>query len=214
MSFRIGSKDFEKNYNSKNGLVILNPMKDRFLSKEAIKSDKIIISFLGRLAVSKGIIELIQAFIIYKNHNKKSRMILNIAGSGNCELEINKLIINQPDIFYIGALQYNEVDEYLKNTHFTIIPSKVDALNMVGIESLMNKTPLLISNTTGLSHYLKDGEECFKFDATVESITLLLKRVEDNFGNQQQMALNARETFSEIFTMEKYCLNFSKEILK
>lgn len=102
-------------------------------------------------------------------------MILNIAGSGNCELEINKLIINQPDIFYIGALQYNEVDEYLKNTHFTIIPSKVDALNMVGIESLMNKTPLLISNTTGLSHYLKDGEECFKFDATVESITLLLK---------------------------------------
>ena len=211
---QLAREDFEKNYNSKKGLVILNPMKDRFVSKKKIERDVIVVSYLGRLAVSKGIIELIEAFRTYKNKNKTSKIILNIAGSGNCESKIKRLIENASDIFYFGGLQYDEIDRYLQNSHFTIIPSKVDALNMVGIESIMNKVPLLISNTTGLAEYLEDNKECFKFDSNIDSMILLFKRLEDHFDKQSQMAANARNTFLEKFSLEEYCKNFSKKILK
>lgn len=211
---QLAKQDFEKNYSSKKGLVIVNPMKDRFLNKNNIGGNKIIISFLGRFAVSKGIVELLEAFKIYKKNNKSSSIILNIAGSGNLESEIKKLIQNELDIFYYGALNYKDIDKYLQNAHFTIIPSKTDALNMVGIESMMNETPLLISNTTGLAHYLEDGKECFKFDSNIEALIVLFKRVEDNFVKQSQMAISARATFLSKFSIEKYCFNFSEEILK
>lgn len=210
----LAKQDFQKKYSSKKGLVIVNPMKDRFLDKNAIVGNKIIISFLGRFAVSKGVVESIEAFKIYKNKNKRSNIILNIAGSGNLETEIKELIEHESDIFYFGAINYKDVDQYLQNAHFTIIPSKIDALNTVGIESMMNKTPLLLSNTTGLTYYLEDGKECFKFDSTTESMILVFKRVEDNFGKQSQMAIQARATFLSKFSIEKYCFNFSKEILK
>lgn len=210
----LAKQDFEKNYSSKKGLVIVNPMKDRFLNRNNIRGNTIVISFLGRFAASKGVVELIEAFKIYKKNNKNSNIILNIAGSGYLEAEIKELIQHETDVFYFGALNYKNIDEYLQDAHFTIIPSKTDNLPTVGLESMMNQTPLLISNTTGLTHYLEDGKECFKFDSDIESMLLLFKRVEDNFVKQSQMAINARATFLSKFSVEKYCINFSKEILK
>ncbi|KRB57328.1 glycosyltransferase family 4 protein [Flavobacterium sp. Root186] len=210
----LAKTDFEKNYHSKKGLVVLNPMKDRFSNSKTINGNAIVVSFLGRLAHSKGIIELIEAFKIYQKENQSSKIILNIAGNGGLESEIKELIKDENSIRYFGALKYTEIDQYLQNSHFAIIPSKIDNLPTVGLESMMNNTPLLISNTTGLTHYLEDGKECFKFDATIESIKLLFKRVEDDFILQPKMAINSRKTYLDKFSIEKYCFNFSKEILK
>ena len=80
------------------------------------------------------------------------------------------------------------------------------------MESMMNNTPLLISNKTGLTNYLKDGYECFKFDSNADSIALLFKKVEKNMDKQEQMGINARNTFSSIFSVKKYCDDFSKII--
>lgn len=210
----LAKKDLENNYYSKKGLVILNPMKDRFEERSNPDKNKIIISYLGRLDPSKGIIQLIEAFKIYRKRNEFSNIVLNIAGSGCQELAIKKMIDNISGITFFGGLPYDEVDDYLSKTHFTIIPSKMDALNMVGVESMMNKTPLLISNTAGLTHYLEDDRECFKFDSDTKSMVLLFDKVENSFEKQPQMALNARKTYLTKFSMEKYCTNFSNKILQ
>ncbi len=90
---------------------------------------------------------MIEAFSFYKEENPNSRIILNIAGNGVLENQVIARINNRNDIKYIGGLTYDKVDAYLNASHFTIIPSKFDNLPTVGIESLMNKTPLLISNS-------------------------------------------------------------------
>lgn len=189
-------------------------MSDRFICKKINSEDNIVISYLGRLDASKGVLDLIKAFVIFKIKNVKSKIILNIAGSGSQQSEIEYLANKNSSIKYYGSLPYNEIDGYLKASHFTVIPSKIDNLPTVGLESMMNETPLLISNTTGLAHYLEDGKECFKFDSNIEALILLFKRVEDNFVKQSQMAIHARTTFLNEFSMEKYCFKFSKEILK
>ncbi|MNY73449.1 hypothetical protein D3C86_2122430 [compost metagenome] len=76
----------------------------------------------------------------------------------------------------------------------------------------MNKTPLLISNTTGLTDYLIEGKECFKFDSNIDSIVLLFEKIEKNIDKQEQMSKDARATFLNLFSMDNYCNEFSKMI--
>jgi glycosyltransferase involved in cell wall biosynthesis len=209
----LAKKDLESFYSFKRGIVLLNPMVDRFESERVKDDDKIFVSYLGRLDPSKGIVDLINAFKIYKANFKNSKIILNIAGSGGLEMEIRKLMHNVPSVIFFGGLEYDKVDNYLNHSHFTIIPSKIDNLPTVGIESLMNKTPLLISNSTGLTHYLIDGKECFKFNPNVDSIVALFEKVESNFNIHEQMSKDARNTFLNLFSMDTYCNEFSKMIL-
>ncbi len=210
---QLAKEDLEKFFGFKNNFVLLNPMADRFVTKEFISSDSISISFLGRFDPSKGIIELVQAFLKYKKEHLNSKIILNIAGSGSLDSEIKDLIVNNKAINYIGFLTYDKIDDYLNQSHFTIIPSIIDNLPTVGLESLMNQTPLLLSNNTGLSNYLVDGKDCFKFDPTIESIISLFDKVENHFDSYEQMSFEARKTFIEKFSLKSYCEDFSKAIL-
>ncbi len=209
----LANKDLKLFYTNKKGIVILNPMSDRFNNKIEIQKDSIVISYLGRLDPSKGLIELICAFEAYKKKTTNSKIILNIAGSGSLELEIKELVKNNHSIQFVGGLSYDKIDSYLNKSHFTIIPSKIDNLPTVGLESMMNHTPLLISNTTGLSEYLIDGKECFKFDPTIDSMILLFENVENNFELGEQMGKDARAAFLDKFSMEEYCNAVSDLIL-
>lgn len=208
----LAKEDFENQFNCSNGMKVVNPMRDRFKEKKVIKSDFITISYLGRLEPSKGIVDLVSAFLEYKKKFLASKIILNIAGNGSQHDQIKELINTNSDINFIGTLAYNEIDEYLNTSHYTVIPSKFDALNMVGIESMMNQTPLLISNNTGLALELKDQVECYKFNPTIEEMILLFERVENNFESHYKMMINARKTFSEKFTVDSYCIAIKKII--
>jgi glycosyltransferase involved in cell wall biosynthesis len=209
---KLAKIDLEFFFSVNKGIVVLNPLSDRFVNKKYNSKGNIVISYLGRLDVSKGVVDLILAFDLFKEKNKKTDIIINIAGSGSQKNEIVELVRNHNSIKYYGGLPYNEIDEYLRDSHFTIIPSKFDALNMVGIESMMNFTPLLISNTTGLSDYLIDGKECYKFDSNIDSIISIFEKVEKNIHKQEQMSKDARSTFLNLFSMDNYCNEFTRMI--
>ena len=210
---KLGKNDLQIFFGIKKGIVVLNPMMDRFEGKTPISNNSLVISYLGRLDASKGVIDLIQAFNNYKQKFTNTNIILNIAGSGGQETRIIDLVKINTSIHLKGGLLYDKIDDYLNKSHFAIIPSKFDNLPTVGLESMMNQTPLLISNTTGLSDYLIDGKECFKFDSTIDSMMLLFERVENNFNKCEQMGQEARATFLDIFNMDKYCNSISNLIL-
>ena len=210
---QLAKNDLQLFFGIKKGIVILNPMVDRFERKILISNDHIVISYLGRLDSSKGVVTLVQAFNDYKQNFSRTKIILNIAGSGRQELEIIQLVDNNDSIHFVGGLSYENIDAYLNKSHYTMIPSKFDAFNVVGIESMMNQTPLLISNTTGLSEYLIDGKECYKFDSTIDSMVLLFEKVENNFQLCEQMGKEARTAFLDKFSMAEYCNSVSNLIL-
>lgn len=209
----MAKKNLEDFYLIDKGQVLLNPIKDRFKNKIAIDKDIITISYLGRLDPSKGVVDLISAFTLYKNKVRNSKIILNIAGTGSQELEIREMIKDDLAIHYLGGLPYAAIDDYLNKSHFVIIPSKFDNLPTVGLESMMNQTPLLISNTIGLASYLTDGKECFKFEPNVDSMVSLFDKIENNFNLQEQMSFDARATFLDKFGIDTYCNAISNLIL-
>jgi glycosyltransferase involved in cell wall biosynthesis len=210
----LAKKDLVSFHGIAKGCVVLNPMLDRFKkNKKFLPGNIIVISYLGRLDTSKGVADLIEAYKEYKMMVTNSKIILRIAGTGSQEVKIKELVNNNSGIKYFGGLKYDAIDDYLNESHFTVIPSKFDNLPTVGLESMMNQTPLLISNSTGLADYLTDGKECFKFDSNIASMVLLFERVESNFDAQKQMSRNARTTFLDKFSLGMYCNTFSKLIL-
>jgi glycosyltransferase involved in cell wall biosynthesis len=209
----LARKDLESFFRSNKGLVVLNPMVDRFKNKKVISNENVVISYLGRLDPSKGVVDLIKAFLKYIRENPKSKLILNIAGGGSEASVISELIKDCPFMHYVGGLPYNKIDEYLNASHFAIIPSKFDNLPTVGLEAMMNQTPLLIANSTGLTSYLVDGKECFKFDSNIESMVQLFHKVEKDINKNEQMSFEARNTFLNQFSIDTYCNSFSQIVL-
>jgi len=210
----LAKNDLHNFYKVKKGRVILNPMIDRFVTKNNLDSTSINISFLGRLDPSKGVLEMIEAYRNYKEINPNSKIILNIAGAGQLEQEIVAIAERTTGINYHGALAYDAIDAYLNKSHFAIIPSKIDNLPTVGLEAMMNKTPLLLSSTTGLTPYMNDGHDCFIFQPTVKDIISVFDKVEHLKPTDfVLMSENARASFTANYSIKTYCDNFSSIFL-
>lgn len=208
----LAKKDLLDFFKIDKGIVLLNPIQDRFVTKEEKNSPKTVISFLGRLDKSKGILELIDAFKVYKKKKSQSQLILQIAGVGKYDEILRKENLNFKDLVFLGKLEYQEVDNYIQKSDFIIIPSKMDNLPTVGLEALMNSTPLLISSKTGLSEYLKNNENCYLFLPEVESIIEVFEKVENNFINYEYLSKNARQSYVDNFSMDKYIIKMEKII--
>ena len=208
----LAKKDLLDFFKIDKGLVVLNPIQDRFVTNKENDSHKTIISFLGRLDRSKGVLDLIDAFRVFKKKHENSQLILQIAGTGKYDEILRKESLNFKDIIFFGKLEYKEVDNYIQKSDFMIIPSKVDNLPTVGLEALMNSTPLLISSKTGLSEYLKNNENCYLFLPELESIIAVFEKVENNFINYKCLSTNARQSYLDNFSMDKYIANMERII--
>ncbi len=215
----LAGKDFNKLFENKKGRlvnskcrVILNPLVDRYIDGNFPgneNTEKISISYLGRLDPSKGINILISAFIKYQKE-KQSKIILHFAGSGFLAEQIMASAKGHPNIIFEGHKKYSEVDEYIKGSDFIIIPSLSDNLPTVGIESLMNGVPLLLSTKTGLAEYLTDGVEGYLFAPSEQEIMNVFERVEKNISSHFNLSNNARKTYCDKFTIDRYCATMSK----
>lgn len=206
----LAREDFRMVYSKrKDCKVIPNAIVDRYGSSKqyvSTNSDEIIVSYLGRLDAAKGVLELIEVFKDYISNND-SRIKLQIAGYGSKSDEIIKLSEGIPQISMLGRLPYHEVDDYIKRSNYMIIPSLYDNLPTVGLESMMNGIPVLLSNQTGLAVYLCDSTEGFLFDPTHDGIYNVFERVEKNIGNESVMGHCSRETFLKMFSLDLYCKN-------
>jgi len=187
--------------------VIPNAIVDRYNASKnelSTNSDEIIVSYLGRLDAAKGVVELIRVFSDYILNND-SHIKLQIAGYGSKSDEMIKLSEGIPQISMLGRLPYHEVDDYIRRSDHMIIPSLYDNLPTVGLESMMNGIPVLLSKQTGLAVYLRDNVEGFLFDPTHDGIYNVFERVENNVGNESVMGHCSRETFLKVFNLDLYC---------
>jgi len=122
------------------------------------------------------------------------------------------LIDKKESIQFFGKIPYSEIDQYISKSHFTIIPSKFDNLPTVGLESLMNAVPVLLSNNTGLTPYLQNNINCFTFNPNVKEIMEVFSKVELSMEKYSEMSQNAREFYLETFSMNEYCESIYKII--
>ena len=145
------------------------------------------------------------AFEKYWNLFPRENVILKIAGEGDQKNRIIKLANQYVNCEYLGEIGYDEIDAFIQTTTVMIIPSISDNLVTVGIETLMHQKPLIISNNTGLSEYLRPNYDCIAIDSTSENIFQIICQITKDKINLQNISENGRKTFLKNFTINDYC---------
>ncbi len=195
--------DFQKLYKLNNALNYLTPFPDRLDSKQHNSLPNYTnpnFGFLGRLNISKGLDILVETF------SSNEHLKLEIAGTGDGYKSIKS------NINFIGPLQYEKVDEFIASKTIIIIPSLIDNLVTVGIETLMLQRVLLISSNTGLTDYLTHGFDAIIFNPDSISLTAELDKIMAGNYDLQAIANNGRETYLNKFHPDIYCKWWSDEI--
>lgn len=203
---KMAKDDLIKYFNLDKGIVVLNPLRDRYVANNTnvIDEKHKLITFLGRLDEAKGIEDLVLAFNLFVQNYPKTTVKLRLIGKGNLANFVKENMKLNPLIQFIEGISYDQVDTYLSESYFNIIPSKSDNLPTVGIESLMNGVPIIISNSTGLTHYLEDTVNCFKVDSNIEAIYTIFEKIEWQKFDYSKMKDNARIVYKENFGMDHY----------
>lgn len=209
-------EDLESYFGYSKGKVILNPLTDRYQGEKLKKeSENILISYLGRLDPTKNVLEMIQAFERYLKQKPDSRIRLRIAGNGILEKEVQARLAGHSLIDYVGYLSYHKIDQYMAESQFVIVPSKFDNLPTVSLESLMNGIPVLITETSGTSHYLSHGLDSLIFRHEIDAMVELFSKVEQCTGEDlNRMSTEARSTFLRLFKIEAYFKAIEETLLE
>ncbi|WP_368993501.1 glycosyltransferase [Caldifermentibacillus hisashii] len=184
------------------------------LSKEEIKkikkSEKVeeyIVGFVGNLNYIKRANFLVPIF--EKIQEKfESNITFYIIGEGPCInlilKQINKSLI---DIRFVGEVNQQKLRTYFNIMDCLILPSKSEGLGNVILEAQACGTPVVATNTGGISEAIANKENLVKNnDITIkheisERVTLILnnrKRIKSNYRTWEDIANDELKIFSEI----------------
>jgi glycosyltransferase involved in cell wall biosynthesis len=115
-----------------------------------------IVSIIGRLSNEKGHITFLNAakFII----EKRKDIIFMIIGDGDLFANIKEFITDNKLSDYIIMLGFKKnVEQYIKASDLIIVPSGLEGLGGIIVESCMRKKAVIASNVGGIPEIIDDG---------------------------------------------------------
>jgi len=173
-------------------------------SKFNIPENAFVFGFVGRLAIEKGINELLEAF--NGLDTKGQDVYLMLVGP-----EYNSALLNQqhlkqaqnnPKIIFVGSVP--SAERYFASFDMLVLPSYREGFGMVVIEAAAVGTPTLVSRIKGPTDFVKDGSNGVIFEVKSaaslrQKMTEIISMPTSTFSN---LGANAYKDASEKFSME------------
>lgn len=110
--------------------------------------------FVGKLDRNKNVLGLVKTL---KNRTIQDYS-LSVIGGGECIAELQKIVVDTPNIRLIGNISNREVQSLMQEHDLLILPSLYDGWGAVVNEALMNGMRVIASENCGAS-VLLDGEK-------------------------------------------------------
>lgn len=175
------------------------------LPKEIIKEshDNISLLFLTRVVLEKGVIELIDAFLILQKTFNNLR--LRIVGADTNDILFVKKYLENNDpnhlINYIGPVDDEQKhQEYLRADIF-VFPTYVEDQSYAVMEAMSYGLPVVASNVGGVPSLIKDGENgLLILPRNVVSLQTGIEKLICDSEMRNDLGKNARATIEREFT--------------
>ncbi len=198
------TKGIFKHFNiNKNGKVIYDGvMKEKNIQFIEKKNNYFL--FLGRLEETKGIRQLLMAFIEFAAFNDSYELL--IAGNGS-EFFVNeiKAIVNKSD--YIKRIHFlgfrNDVSELLSKAKALIVPSKNEGFGFITAEAMFNGCLVVGNNSGGTKEILEAENLGVLYTGQDELVSVLKKIVSLGIENYYSMMKRAQIIATKLYSQEQ-----------
>ncbi len=175
------------------------------------------LTYAGRLDESKGLITLIQAMpLVLKRH---PHIKLKIVGGYPNSEQIKKwegMVQNlelEKNVIFRSFQPRTKVLEEFSRSYITIVPSIIEAFGYVVIESFSVKTPVIGSNTSGISEIIRDGIDGFLFEPKhPEDLAVKIIKLLNEPDLREKFSLNCFARFEDKFELSKVVLDIVDKI--
>ncbi|MFA6186032.1 MAG: glycosyltransferase family 4 protein [Phycisphaerae bacterium] len=121
-----------------------------------VKSDAIVIGFVGRLVFDKGADLLIEAMSILKKRNIPCMLVL--AGEGSQKQHLQRLTADMgldECVTFLGFRK--DVATFIAACDIGVVPSRFEPFGIVALEFMQMKAPMVCSGVDGLAEFIEDG---------------------------------------------------------
>ncbi len=120
--------------------------------------DEKVVFFVGRLVREKGVSTLLEAIPHVLSKNDKIKFIIAGKGPESQKLKARAEQLNITNRLYFTGF----VDDYARNSIYSIadvavVPSLYEPFGIVALEAMATHTPVIVSDTGGLSEFVHDG---------------------------------------------------------
>jgi len=180
-------------------------------------SNGIIVTYIGRFVKEKGILDLLEAFLIVSKHHSDIYLLLvGDASSDERDIEIKQKIrvfLNLEDVnSKIVLTGYREdIPEILKVTNIFVLPSYREGLPRSIIEAMAMSIPVVATNIRGCREEVIDGETGILVPpGDVGALASAILKLYRNPDLREKMGSNGRKKAEELYDERKV---IEKELL-
>lgn len=192
-------------------MVINNALRDEYIpvsleirqklrEKYRIGKDDSVVLYVGRLDYVKGVRFLLEAFDLVLEKHPATHLFL--VGEGDFPACMDWAKNNWSHISFTGRLPREQVLDFYKLADIGVVCSLHEEFGLVATEMMMNKLPIIVSDTGGLSEMIdhrvsgikipvenKDDKRVIPTDRLAESICEILsdKSVAKLFGDKARL---------------------------
>lgn len=118
-----------------------------------------LILFVGNIIESKGIRELMEAFLILDTRHKNLAMVVIGDGSGRKMLERKYSDrLNDSGVMFTGRLDLEEISMYMSASDILCLPSYNEGVPNVLLESMACGIPVVATNVGGIPEIITDDD--------------------------------------------------------
>jgi len=171
-------------------------------NKLANKNKPYTVIAVGSVEIRKGFQYLLQAFDELGLPNAE----LKILGNVNPHFHtIAKKYAHNQAIQFLGGLDRENTAKAMRNADVMVMPSLVEGLSLVILETMASGTPVISSENTGAKDVIADGADGFVFPIRdVESLKEKLIWGAENRETLAEMGLAARKKILSHYTVTAY----------
>ncbi len=155
--------------------------------------------YIGRLDYKKGFDIAAQIFAVDDMRDAH----LYVIGAANRDGHGSDIPASG-NIHYLGWMDYQDLDGYIKKLDAVIIPSRQEGFGLSAVEAMRNGVPAIVSNRGGLPELITHGKDGFIFDLDMAAKDLPALIASLDKDKLASMGKAARKTFEQRFTASRF----------